>query len=68
MLMKKGQRRYEGQAEVVSALVHPIGIAIGIAIVNLLKDGEYCVCDIAEQVGAERLRKEGLIGNSESVA
>ena len=50
MLTKKEQRRYERQAEVVRALAHPIRIAIA----DLLKDGEQCVCDIAEQVGAER--------------
>jgi len=41
---------FEKQAEIVKAIGHPVRIAI----VNFLKDGEQCVCDIAEQVGAER--------------
>lgn len=44
------KRRYELQAEMISALAHPLRVAI----VDLLKDGEVCVCDIAECVGAER--------------
>jgi ArsR family transcriptional regulator len=38
------------QAGVIAALAHPIRVAI----VELLKDGEVCVCKIAERVGAER--------------
>lgn len=34
----------------ISALAHPIRVAI----VDLLKDGEVCVCEIAERIGAER--------------
>ncbi|MCC7409149.1 MAG: winged helix-turn-helix transcriptional regulator [Phycisphaeraceae bacterium] len=41
---------YELQAQVISALAHPIRVAIA----DLLKDGEVCVCDIADRVGAER--------------
>ncbi|MGD2174550.1 MAG: metalloregulator ArsR/SmtB family transcription factor [Candidatus Brocadiaceae bacterium] len=41
---------YEMQAEILKALAHPIRLAIA----NLLRDGEMCVCDIAEQVGAGR--------------
>lgn len=44
------QRRYELQAEWISALAHPIRVAI----VDLLKDGEVCVCEIADRIGAER--------------
>lgn len=43
-------RRYELQAEIISALAHPIRVAI----VDLLKDGEVCVCEIADRIGAER--------------
>ena len=43
-------RRYEMQARVIGALAHPIRVAI----VDLLKDGEVCVCEIADRVGAER--------------
>lgn len=41
---------YEMQAQVIGALAHPIRVAI----VDLLRDGEVCVCEIAERVGAER--------------
>jgi ArsR family transcriptional regulator len=50
MISPRDKRRYELQAEVVQALAHPIRIAVA----DLLRDGEQCVCDIAEQVGAER--------------
>ena len=43
-------QRFELQAEVVQALAHPIRLAI----VDLLRSGEVCVCDIATAVGAER--------------
>ena len=55
------------KAEVLQAMGHPIRLAI----VELLRDGEMCVCDIAEQVGAERsnvsrhlsvLLKAGVLG------
>ena len=48
--MKKKWQRYELQAQIISALAHPIRVAI----VDLLKDGEVCVCEIAERTGAER--------------
>jgi len=38
------------QAEIARAIAHPLRIAI----INFLKDGEQCVCDIAEHVGSER--------------
>jgi len=41
---------YEKQAEVLKALAHPLRIAI----LDYLKDGEQCVCDIAKYVGSER--------------
>lgn len=34
----------------IAGLAHPIRVAIA----DLLKDGEVCVCEIAERVGAER--------------
>ena len=43
-------QRYEMQAHVIGALAHPNRVAI----VDLLKDGEVCVCEIAERIGAER--------------
>ncbi len=49
--MSKDKRLlYDKQAEVVKALGHSLRIAI----LDFLKDGEQCVCDIAEQVGSER--------------
>lgn len=43
-------QRFELQAEVIQGLAHPIRLAI----VDLLRNGEVCVCDIAAAVGAER--------------
>ena len=41
---------YEKQAQIAKAVAHPVRIAI----LNFLKDGEQCVCDIADEVGSER--------------
>lgn len=49
-MSKDKQLLYDKQAEVVKALGHSLRIAI----LDFLKDGEQCVCDIAEQVGSER--------------
>lgn len=40
----------EKQAEIAKAIAHPLRIAV----IDFLKDGERCVCDIAEHVGSER--------------
>jgi len=50
MLSKSRQLLFERQAEIAKAISHPLRIAI----VNFLKDGEQCVCDIAEHIGSER--------------
>ena len=50
MLDKSKQLLFEKQAEIAKAIAHPIRIAI----IDFLKDGEQCVCDIAEYVGSER--------------
>ena len=50
MLNKKKQLLFEKQAEIIKAMAHPLRIAI----VEFLKDGPQCVCDIAEFVGSER--------------
>ncbi|MBN2455774.1 MAG: winged helix-turn-helix transcriptional regulator [Sedimentisphaerales bacterium] len=50
MITQKKQLLFEKQAEIVKAIAHPLRIAI----VDFLKDGEQCVCDIAEHVGSER--------------
>lgn len=47
---KKKQFLYEKQAEIAKAMAHPFRAAI----VDFLRDGEQCVCDIAEHIGAER--------------
>ncbi len=44
------KRLYELKAEILGAAAHPIRLAI----IELLKEGEQCVCDIAERVGAKR--------------
>lgn len=44
------QLLFERQAEVVRAIGHPLRLAI----VDFLKDGEQCVCDIAAHIGSER--------------
>ena len=50
MITQKKQLLFEKQAEIVKAIAHPLRIAI----VDFLKDGEQCVCDIAEHVDSER--------------
>lgn len=50
MTVKNKQILYEKQAEIAKAIAHPLRIAI----VDFLKDGEQCVCDIAEFIGSER--------------
>ncbi len=41
---------FEKQAEIAKAVAHPLRIAI----IDFLKDGEQCVCDIAAYAGSER--------------
>ena len=50
MLSKDRRLLFERQAEIAKAIAHPLRIAI----IDFLKDGEQCVCDIAEHVGSER--------------
>ena len=47
---KNRQLLFEKQAQIAQAIAHPIRVAI----LDFLKDGEQCVCDIAEFVGSER--------------
>jgi len=49
-LDKNKQLLFERQAEIAKAIAHPLRIAI----VDFLRDGDQCVCDIAEYVGSER--------------
>ena len=44
------KRLYKLKADVIAAAGHPIRLAI----IDYLKDGEQCVCDIAIYVGAQR--------------
>jgi len=49
--MNKTQRQlYEMKAEIVKAAAHPIRLAV----IDCLRDGERCVCEITKEVGAER--------------
>ena len=50
MLSKKKQLLFARQAEIIKATGHPLRIAV----IDYLRDGEQCVCDIAEYVGSER--------------
>ena len=44
------KRLFQKQAQVAQAIGHPLRLEI----IDFLKDGEQCVCDIAEQIGAQR--------------
>jgi DNA-binding transcriptional ArsR family regulator len=50
MIDKKMSLLFEKQAEIAKAVAHPLRVAV----IDFLKDGEKCVCDIAEHVGSER--------------
>ena len=50
MITKQKHLLFEKQAEIAKAIAHPLRIAI----VDFLRDGEQCVCDIAAYVGSER--------------
>ena len=47
---KKTQKLYKLKADVIAAAGHPIRLAI----IDFLKNGEQCVCDISEYAGAKR--------------
>ncbi|MFC1763281.1 ArsR/SmtB family transcription factor [Planctomycetota bacterium] len=50
MINKSKHLLHQKQADFLKALSHPFRIAI----VDFLKDGEQCVCDIADHIQAER--------------
>ena len=50
MLDAKKQLLFHRQAEVIKATAHPLRVAI----LDCLRGGEQCVCDIAEYVDSER--------------
>ena len=41
---------FEKQAAIAKAIAHPVRVAV----LEFVKNGEQCVCDIAEAVGSER--------------
>ena len=44
------KKLYRMKADIIAAAGHPIRLAI----VDFLRDGEQCVCDIADHLGAQR--------------
>ncbi len=50
MLTKKKQQIFEKQAQITKAIAHPLRIAV----LDFLKAGPQCVCDIAQHLGSER--------------
>jgi ArsR family transcriptional regulator, arsenate/arsenite/antimonite-responsive transcriptional repressor len=44
------KRLFEKQAQIAQAIGHPLRLEI----IDFLKGGEQCVCDIAERIGAQR--------------
>ncbi len=44
------QLMFEKQANIAKAIAHPVRVAV----VDFLRTGEQCVCDIAVRVGTER--------------
>jgi ArsR family transcriptional regulator len=47
---EQAKRLYEMKAQIIQAVGQPIRLAI----IDFLKGGEQCVCDIVKSVGAER--------------
>ena len=50
MLDRETKALYARKAGIIKAVAHPLRVAV----VDFLKDGEKCVCDIAEHIGSER--------------
>lgn len=50
MIDKKKALVFERQADIAKAVAHPLRVAV----IDFLKDGEKCVCEIAEHLGSER--------------
>jgi ArsR family transcriptional regulator len=46
----KKQILFQKQARIIQAIGHPLRLEI----IDFLKNGEQCVCDIANRIGAER--------------
>src|SRR5512147_525841 len=50
MLDAQTKALYTRNAEILKAVAHPLRVAV----VDFLRDGEKCVCEIAEHLGSER--------------
>ena len=50
MIKKEKQLLFQKQAHIAASLAHPLRVAI----LDFLKGGPQCVCDIAEHIGSER--------------
>jgi len=50
MLNRKKLQVFEKQAQITKAVAHPLRIAV----LDFLKAGPQCVCDIADHLGSER--------------
>lgn len=50
MIDNKKALIFARQAEIAKAVAHPLRVAA----IDFLKDGEKCVCEIAEHLGSER--------------
>ena len=50
MIDKTKALLFERQAAIAGAVAHPLRVAV----IDFLKDGEKCVCEIAEHLGSER--------------
>lgn len=50
MIDRQTKALYARKAEIIKAVGHPLRVAV----VDFLKDGEKCVCEIAEHIGSER--------------
>lgn len=49
MMDDKTQAKFEARARIVKAMAHPTRLFI----VDSLKDGEKCVCELTEMIGAD---------------
>ena len=49
-MIDKKMALFERQAEIAKAVAHPLRMAV----LDFLRGGERCVCEIAEHVGSER--------------
>lgn len=50
VMQSKQMELYEARAEILKAMAHPLRLAVA----EFLRDGERCVCEIAEHVDSEQ--------------